>query len=79
MRLPAGHLHCVALSVDVQLIYDGECGCAEAVQVKYIGEPQKQYGAVLALTGPKVTEEQWQALPSDLAFCSTAWRTLKQV
>lgn len=49
----------------------------DQVAVKYIGDPQHQQGAVLALTGPKVTEQQWKSLPAELQFCKDNWRTIK--
>lgn len=53
------------------------CAHADQVAVKYIGDPQHQQGAVLALTGPKVTEQQWKSLPAELQFCKDNWRTIK--
>lgn len=47
--------------------------------MKYVGEPQLQNGAILALTGPTVTEKQWQDLPADLALGGQGWRTLRLV
>ena len=58
---------------------ESERVCTGNVHVKFIGEPALQSGAILALTGPKVTHAEWQTLHEDLALCSHDWRMVQQV